>query len=60
MIAALVNDQTMIEAQQQAVGSHDIIGHGGHVVAADESGAAARRIVDQLLMAERELTAAAA
>ena len=32
MIAALVNDQTMIEAQQQAVGSHDIIGHGDHVV----------------------------
>jgi phenylpropionate dioxygenase-like ring-hydroxylating dioxygenase large terminal subunit len=59
VIAAFVNDQTMIEAQQQAVGSHDIIGHGGHVVAADESGAAARRIIDELLSAEHKLSAAA-
>ena len=51
--AAFDRDQTMIEAQQRAVGSHDIVGHGGQVVAADESGAAARHIIDQLLAAER-------
>ena len=58
--AAFDSDQTMIEAQQRAVGSHDIVGHGGQVVAADESGAAARHIIDQLLAAERALAARAA
>lgn len=35
-----------LPAQQQAVGSHDNIGHGGHVVIADESGAAAPLIIE--------------
>ena len=59
VVAAFEHDRAMIEAQQQAVGSHDIVGHGGHVVTADESGVAARRVVEQLLVAERATSAAA-
>lgn len=42
VVAAFEHDRAMIEAQQQAVGSHDIVGNGGPVVTADESGVAAR------------------
>ncbi len=52
-------DKVMIEAQQRSVGSHEIVARGGHNVAADESGVAARRIIEQLLAAERTLSSAA-
>ena len=42
VVAAFEHDRAMIEAQQQAVGSHNIVGNGGPVVTADESGVAAR------------------
>ncbi len=56
---AFLDDKHMIEAQQRAVGSHDITGRGGHVVTADESGVAARRIIEELLARERALSSAA-
>jgi len=52
--AAFEDDRVMIEAQQRSVGSHEIVAMGGHEVSADESGAAARKIIRSLLQAERE------
>ena len=60
VIASFENARAMIEAQQQSAGGHDIVSRGGHIVAADESGVAARRIIEQLLMTERSVASVAA